>query len=61
MAWLMQTVTEADVLPAGFVCERCGKPFRVGDNAYSEAIAMTVDGQPVEGGWRCVTCWHTED
>ena len=57
----MQTVTEADVLPAGWACEDCGTLFRPGDNAYPEALAMTAHGEPVEGGWRCVTCWHTED
>jgi hypothetical protein len=54
----MQTVTEADVLPAGFVCEQCDRPFHPGDLAYSDIIAMTPDGEPVEGGWRCLTCWH---
>ena len=57
----MQSVTEADVLPAGFVCEQCDTPFRPGDNAYGTALAVTADGTPVEGGWRCVTCWHTEE
>jgi hypothetical protein len=56
----MQTVTEADILPAGFVCGNCDKPFKPGDNAYGTPTAMTADGTPIEE-LVCVTCWHTEE
>lgn len=44
----MQTVTEADVLPQGFVCEGCGSLFSIGDNAYGVPIGITPDGDPIE-------------
>jgi hypothetical protein len=56
----VQTVTEADVLPAGFVCDNCDKPFKPGDTAYGTPTAMAADGTPVEE-LVCVTCWHTEE
>lgn len=52
-----QLVTAADLEPAGWVCEGCGHEFEIGDQAFGVPEAMTSDGTPIEGLWRCVFCW----
>jgi hypothetical protein len=51
----MRIVTADDLLPAGWICEQCRRPFDVGDVAYGELTGM-AGPDPVESNWRCVSC-----
>ena len=53
---IAQTVTPADLQPAGWSCEQCGRWFQVGDTAFGEPLFITSDGTGVEGNWRCAEC-----
>jgi hypothetical protein len=60
MARLMQSVTEADGRPVGWICEGCGSLYGLDDYVYGWGLAVTADGMVVDD-WRCLTCWHTEE
>jgi hypothetical protein len=53
----MQTVTAADLQPAGWICESCQRPFEVGDLVYGELVGMTGP-DIVETNYHCVNCHY---
>lgn len=50
-------VTADELDPTGWICERCGRPFRVGDTAYGELTGM-IGPVPVESNWLCLACYY---